>query len=99
LNVSPEAAAGGGLALLRSGDRIRVDLRSGQVNVLLADSELDSRRRELAAKGGYAIPASQTPWQELQRASVGQLGTGAVLEPAVKYQHLAQAIGVPRHSH
>jgi dihydroxy-acid dehydratase len=99
LNVSPEAAAGGGLALLRSGDRIRVDLRSGQVNVLLDEAELDRRRQELAAQGGYAVPASQTPWQELQRATVGQMGTGAVLEPAVKYQHLAQTVGVPRDSH
>jgi dihydroxy-acid dehydratase len=99
LNVSPEAAVGGGLALLRSGDRIRVDLRAARVDVLLSDSELDRRRQELAAKGGYAIPASQTPWQEMQRGTVGQLGTGAVLEPAVKYQHLAQTAGVPRHSH
>jgi dihydroxy-acid dehydratase len=99
LNVSPEAAVGGGLALLRTGDRIRVDLRAARVNVLLSDAELDKRRQELAAKGGYAIPASQTPWQEIQRATVGQLGTGAVLESAVKYQHLATTVGVPRHSH
>ena len=99
LNVSPEAAVGGGLALLRSGDRIRVDLRAARVDVLLSDAELDRRRQELAAKGGYAIPASQTPWQEMQRGTVGQLGTGALLEPAVKYQHLAQTAGVPRHSH
>jgi dihydroxyacid dehydratase/phosphogluconate dehydratase len=99
LNVSPEAAVGGGLALLRSGDRIRVDLRAARVDVLLSDAELDRRRQELVAKGGYAIPASQTPWQEMQRGTVGQLGTGAVLEPAVKYQHLAQTAGVPRHSH
>ena len=98
-NVSPEAAVGGGLALLRTGDRIRVDLGAARVNVLLSDAELDERRQDLAAQGGYAIPASQTPWQEIQRATVGQLGTGAVLEPAVKYQDLAGTVGVPRHSH
>jgi dihydroxy-acid dehydratase len=99
LNVSPEAAAGGGLALLRNGDRLRVDLRLGLVNVLLNEDELGKRRQELEASGGYGYPASQTPWQELQRAHVGQMSTGAVLEPAVKYQQLAQQVGVPRHSH
>jgi dihydroxy-acid dehydratase len=99
LNVSPEAAVGGGLALLRTGDRIRVDLRKAQVNVLLSEADLERRRRELAEKGGFPIPASQTPWQEMQRQTVGQLGQGAVLEPAVKYQHLAQTAGEPRHSH
>jgi dihydroxy-acid dehydratase len=99
LNVSPEAAAGGGLALLRSGDRLRVDLRRGLVNALLTDAQLEDRRRQLEAAGGYAFPASQTPWQELHRAQVGQMGTGAVLEPAVKYQRLVQQVGVPRHSH
>jgi dihydroxy-acid dehydratase len=99
LNVSPEAAVGGGLALLRTGDRIRIDLREGQVNVLLSEAELEQRRRELAAQGGYRYPPSQTPWQEMQRATVGQLAQGAVLEPAVKYQSVAQTAGEPRHSH
>ena len=99
LNVSPEAAAGGGLGLLRSGDRLRVDLRAGRVDVLLDDAVLAERRRELEAKGGYAYPASQTPWQEMQRESIGQMADGAVLEPAVKYQRLAQTVGVPRQNH
>ncbi len=99
LNASPEAAAGGGLALLRTGDRVRVDLRKGTANMLVSDEELAGRRRELEKAGGYPIPASQTPWQELQRADVGQLQTGAVLESAVKYHKLAQDPGVPRHSH
>jgi dihydroxy-acid dehydratase len=99
LNASPEAAAGGGLALLRSGDRVRIDLRRGEANMLVAAEELDARRRALAAQGGYPIPPSQTPWQEIQRAAVGQLETGAVLEDAVKYQRIAQTIGVPRHNH
>jgi dihydroxy-acid dehydratase len=99
LNASPEAATGGGLALLRTGDRIRIDLRQGTANMLVSDEELARRRRALEDAGGYPIPASQTPWQEMQRADVGQLATGAVLESAVKYQKLAQDPGVPRHSH
>lgn len=99
LNASPEAAAGGGLALLRTGDRVRIDLRKGEANVLIPDTELAQRRAELAAAGGYAYPANQTPWQEMQRAVVGQAETGAVLEPAIQYQRLAQTVGVPRHNH
>ena len=99
LNVSPEAAVGGGLALLRSGDRVRVDLGKRRVDLLLAESELMLRRRELSDRGGYQYPSSQTPWQEIQREKVGQMATGAVLEPAVKYRHIARSIGTPRHSH
>ena len=99
LNASPEAAAGGGLALLRTGDRVRIDLRRGEANMLVAAEELDARRRALEAEGGYPIPPSQTPWQEIQRAAVGQLDSGAVLEDSVKYQRLAQTVGVPRHNH
>jgi len=99
LNASPEAAAGGGLALLRTGDRIRIDLRRGTANMLVSDEEIARRRQALQDAGGYQFPASQTPWQELQRANVGQLQTGAVLESAVKYQRLAQTQGMPRHSH
>ena len=99
LNASPEAAAGGGLALLKTGDRIRIDLRRGSADMLVPEDELARRRQPLEAAGGYPYPESQTPWQELQRDNVGQLQTGAVLEPAVKYQRLAQTFGVPRHSH
>jgi dihydroxy-acid dehydratase len=99
LNASPEAAVGGGLALLRTGDRVRIDLRMGTVNVLLSDEELATRRRALEAAGGYAYPRSQTPWQEIQRALVGQLQTGAILEGAEKYQRLAQTAGLPRDNH
>ncbi|TPG42521.1 dihydroxy-acid dehydratase [Sphingomonas koreensis] len=99
LNASPEAAAGGGLALLRSADRVRIDLRKGEANILVSPEELAERRKALEAAGGYRYPASQTPWQEMQRAVSGQLDTGAVLEPAVKYQRIAQTVGVPRHSH
>jgi dihydroxy-acid dehydratase len=99
LNASPEAAAGGGLALLRSGDRVRVDLRAGRVDMLVPEPELLARRVALAAAGGYRYPASQTPWQEIQRSMVGQLGEGMVLEPAAKYHHIAQTSGVPRDNH
>jgi dihydroxy-acid dehydratase len=99
LNASPEAAVGGGLALLQTGDRVRVDLRKGTANMLVSDTELEQRREALEAAGGFKFPASQTPWQEIQRAINGQAETGAVLEPAVKYQRLAQTFGVPRHNH
>jgi dihydroxy-acid dehydratase len=99
LNASPEAAAGGGLALLRTGDRVRIDLGRGEANVLIDAAELAERRRALAAAGGYAYPASQTPWQEIQRALVGQLDTGAILEGAEKYQKIAQTKGLPRDNH
>ena len=99
LNASPEAAIGGGLALLRTGDRIRIDLRQGTANMLVDPDELVRRREELQRNGGYRYPPSQTPWQEMQRADVGQLQGGAVLESAIKYQRLAQTQGTPRHSH
>jgi dihydroxy-acid dehydratase len=99
LNASPEAARGGGLALLRTGDRVRIDINAGTADLLISDAELAERRAALEAAGGYDYPASQTPWQEIQRADVGDYAGGAVLESAVKYQRLAQSIGVPRHSH
>ncbi len=99
LNASPEAAAGGGLALLRTGDKVRIDLRKGTANMLISDEELAKRRKELEAAGGFAYPASQTPWQEMQRGVVGQMGTGMVLENAVKYQDIDRTKGVPRDNH
>lgn len=99
LNASPEAAAGGGLALLRTGDRVRIDLRRNSADMLVPEDELERRRQELAADGGYHYPDHQTPWQEIQRGLVGQLETGAVLEPAVRYQRIAQTKGVPRDNH
>src|SRR5579883_2686104 len=99
LNASPEAAAGGGLALLRTGDRVRIDLNKGRADILISEAELAARRKALEAAHGYRFPPSQTPWQEIQRRLTGQLATGAVLEPAVKYQRLAATRGVPRHNH
>ena len=99
LNASPEAAAMGGLALIRTGDRVRIDLGKGSANVLISDEDLAERRRALNAAGGYAYPRSQTPWQEIQRATVGQMETGAILEGAEKYQRIAQTMGLPRDNH
>ena len=99
LNASPEAAAGGGLALLRSGDRVRIDLKRGTADVLIDEAELSARREALAAAGGYAYPASQTPWQQIQRDLVGQLESGAILEGAESFQRIAQTRGLPRDNH
>ena len=98
LNASPEAAAGGGLALLQTGDRIRIDLAKGKADILLSKAELARRRAALNKKGGFSYPASQTPWQEIQRAMVDQLADGMVLKPAVKYQRIAQK-SIPRDNH
>ncbi|QMV02252.1 dihydroxy-acid dehydratase [Devosia sp. D6-9] len=99
LNASPEAAAGGNLAILRTGDRVRIDLNTGAADILIPEEEIARRRQELAANGGYKYPKNQTPWQEIQRGIVDQLGNGAVLKPAVNYQRLAQTAGLPRDNH
>ena len=98
LNASPEAAAGGGLALLKAGDRVRIDLNKGTADMLVPEAELTARRVALEKSGGYQYPPSQTPWQEIQRAMVDQLADGMVLKPAVKFQRVAQH-AVPRDSH
>jgi xylonate dehydratase len=98
INASPEAAAGGGLALLKTGDRVRIDLNKGTANMLISDAELAQRRAALEKQGGYKYPASQTPWQEIQRDMVEQLAQGMVLRPAVKYHRIAQT-SVPRDNH
>lgn len=99
LNASPEAAVGGGLALLQSGDRIRIDLNRRSADILLPAEEIARRRADLAARGGYPYPATQTPWQEIYRDQVDQLDQGMVLKGAVKFQKVAQASGVPRDNH
>ncbi|GAA4906064.1 dihydroxyacid dehydratase/phosphogluconate dehydratase [Nonomuraea thailandensis] len=95
LNASPEAAAGGNLAILRTGDRIRVDLDHARVDVLLTDEEIAARW------AGYTPPVleNQTPWQEIYRATVGQLDSGGCLELALAYQDLVHTKGIPRDSH
>ncbi|MEO6377006.1 MAG: IlvD/Edd family dehydratase [Caulobacteraceae bacterium] len=99
LNASPEAATGGGLALVRTGDRVRIDLKKRSANILISDSELAERRAALEAAGGYKYPASQTPWQEIQRGMVDELADGMVLKPAIKYQRIAQSFPLPRDNH
>jgi dihydroxy-acid dehydratase len=98
LNASPEAAANGGLALLKTGDRVRIDLNHGTADILISEAELAARRAELERDGGYRFPESQTPWQEIQRGLVDQLAGGMVLKPAVRFQRVAQKY-VPRNSH
>ncbi|MBO6509677.1 MAG: dihydroxy-acid dehydratase family protein [Roseibium sp.] len=98
LNAAPEAAAMGGLALLKTGDRVRIDLAQGTANILISDEELAQRRADLEAAGGFQVPDSQTPWQEIQRGMIGQFDKGMVLEPAVKYQDVAHK-GLPRDNH
>jgi dihydroxy-acid dehydratase len=99
LNASPEAAAGGALAILRTGDMVRIDVGKGTADVLVDISELSARRDALQKAGGFEFPDHQTPWQEIQRGLVSQMETGAVLWPAVKYQRIAQTKGVPRDNH
>lgn len=99
LNASPEAAAGGGLAILQTGDRVRIDVGQGKADILISPEELAKRYEALHAEGGYKFPDHQTPWQEIQRGLVGQMETGAVLENAVKYQRIAQTKGLPRDNH
>ncbi|HYZ23401.1 MAG TPA: dihydroxy-acid dehydratase, partial [Rhodopila sp.] len=95
LNVSPEAAVGGGLALLKTGDRIRIDLNRRTVDVLLPEGELQARRQ------AWAPPKllSQTPWEEIYRSMVGQLGTGACLEPATLFLNVIETRGEARNNH
>ncbi len=99
LNAAPEAAVGGGLALVRTGDRVRIDLRACTADMLVDEAELARRKTDLAQIENRLEPESQTPWQEIQRGITGQFDTGAVLEPAIKYQRIAQTKGLPRDSH
>ena len=98
LNASPEAAAGGGLALLKTGDRVRIDFNKGMADMLVSKDELAKRRKALEKTGGYKYPPHQTPWQEIFRSLTDQLADGMVLKPAVKYRHVAQT-SVPRDNH
>ncbi|MBV7537628.1 dihydroxy-acid dehydratase family protein [Duganella sp. sic0402] len=93
LNASPESAVGGGLAYIRTGDTVRVDLNEGSCNMLISDEELAKRK----AEGIPPVPASQTPWQELYRSTVGQMETGACMELALEYRNVGQTLA--RHNH
>jgi dihydroxy-acid dehydratase len=93
LNASPESAAGGGLAWLRTGDMIRIDLNQARCDMLVPDEEIARRKQD----GIPAVPESATPWQELYRATVSQLDKGGVMEMALKYRGVANK--TPRHNH
>ncbi|HRK70151.1 MAG TPA: IlvD/Edd family dehydratase [Micropepsaceae bacterium] len=95
LNVSPEAAIGGAIALLQTGDTLRIDLNKRRVDVLISDAEMERRRKNLKP----FVPRNDTPWQEIYRATVGQLSTGACMEAATLYLDIAGRAGVPRDSH
>ncbi len=95
LNISPEAAVGGGLALLKSGDPIRIDLNTRKVDVLIPADELAARR------SAWKKPdlLHMTPWEEISRSMVGQMGTGACLEPATLYLDIIETRGESRNNH
>jgi dihydroxy-acid dehydratase len=98
VNASPEAAAGGNLAILRTGDQVRVDLGKGRVDVLLSDQEILERRKALPAHLPD-VPDNRTPWQEIYRSTTGQLDSGGCLELALKYHELGRIEAIPRDSH
>ncbi|MEI2736576.1 MAG: IlvD/Edd family dehydratase [Rhodoblastus sp.] len=99
LNAAPEAAVGGGLALLRTEDIVRIDLKKRTANILIPDAELAQRRADLQKRGGFPYPKSQTPWQEIQRSMVAQFDEGMVLKPAVEFKDVAHVSPVPRDNH
>jgi dihydroxy-acid dehydratase len=98
LNAAPEAAAGGGLAILRTDDRVRIDLIKASANILISEEEIAERWKTLEAEGGFRIPESQTPWQEIFREKVTQFDEGMILKGADKYKNIA-AKSVPRNNH
>ncbi|QGZ41728.1 dihydroxy-acid dehydratase [Pseudoduganella flava] len=93
LNASPESAVGGGLAWIRTGDTIRIDLNNGTANMLVDDAEIERRK----ADGIPPVPPSQTPWQEIYRSTVGQMQSGACMELALEYRNVGAVL--PRHNH
>ncbi|EJZ17620.1 dihydroxy-acid dehydratase, partial [Rhizobium sp. Pop5] len=93
LNASPESAAGGGLAWLRSGDIIRIDFNEGRCDMQVDDAEIERRKGD----GIPPVPADATPWQRIYRRSVTQLSDGAVLEGAADFRQIAKT--PPRHNH
>ncbi|MEO6269974.1 MAG: IlvD/Edd family dehydratase [Lautropia sp.] len=95
LNASPESVVGGGLALLQTGDKVRIDLGRRTADILISKSEFAKRKKAWKAP----VLEHQTPWQELQRMTIGQLQTGACLDFAVKYQRVAETKGLPRDNH
>ncbi|KAI0523884.1 Aconitase/3-isopropylmalate dehydratase [Xylaria bambusicola] len=99
LNASPEAANGGNPALVRDLDTVRVDIGRRRVDILVSEEELKARREELEAKGGYGMPESQTPWQDILQREVSSLSEGMVLKRAIMFQGIAQKYFAPRDNH
>ena len=97
LNASPEAAAGGGLALLKTGDRVRIDLKKCTADMLVPLDELAERARAFEAEG-YPYPENHSPWQELFREKVGRFDEGMILKDADNYRDIARKY-VPRDNH
>ena len=98
LNASPETAIGGNLAILRTGDRVRLDMNKGRLDVLISPEEIEQRRAELKSQPSK-IPPSQTPWQEIYRSLVGELSAGACLETSVLHLKVVETHGNPRRNH
>ena len=99
LNASPEAADGGGLALLQTGDRIRVDLNKCTVDMLVSGEELEARARALFEGGGFPMPESQSPWQQIFRDRVRSFAEGMVLDGATDFRSIVRTRGLPRDNH
>ena len=99
LNASPEAADGGGLALLQTGDRIRVDLNKCTVDMLVSGAEVEARARALVEGGGFPMPESQSPWQQIFRAQVRPFAEGMVLDGATDFRSIVRTRGLPRDNH
>ena len=99
LNAAPEAAANGGLAILQTNDMVRIDLKKRTANILISDNEVSERFKKLEAAGGFPIPESQTPWQEIFRERVEQFDQGMIMRGADKFQRIAKSKGVPRDNH
>ncbi len=98
LNASPEAATGGGLALVKTGDTVRIDLNACSADIVISDEELAARKAEYDENGGYDHPGHQSPWQEYFRGLVEPFSEGMVLRGATKYQSIAKK-GIPRDNH
>ena len=99
LNASPEAADGGGLAILKTNDIIRIDLNNFSANILINDEEIKKRTVELEKLGGYKFPENQSPWQQYFRELVSPFSEGMVLKDAANYRDIVNTKGTPRNNH
>jgi len=98
LNASPEAASGAGLAIVETGDTLRVDLNKCSVDMLLTEEEMTARYEALRARGGYAYPENHSPWQQYFREMVQPFSDGMILKDADKYQDIGNKFE-PRNNH